>query len=143
MSTPTASIDPAATLARLRLVLQFHSLHAPAMPKPADHDGHPHSHVNATTIARPLSLLDVSTDATERTRPMSATTKPYCQFPLDTPSMLTVDDMIQLFPGTSRSTWHQLRHAGTGPAAVKLAGRLFYPRDVVEDWANARLSPAA
>lgn len=67
---------------------------------------------------------------------MSTRHAPYYQLPLDTPQLLTTDNLVELFPGTTRKTWHRLRSTGEGPAATKVAGRLYYPRAEVEDWIN-------
>lgn len=60
----------------------------------------------------------------------------YFTLPLDMPDLLTPQDLVAIFPGTTTKTWHQLRHKNAGPAATKVAGRLFYPRFAVEEWAN-------
>lgn len=64
----------------------------------------------------------------------------YFALPLDTPNLLTTDDLVAAFPGTTAKTWHNLRHRGGGPAATKVAGRLFYPRNAVEQWANDNMT---
>lgn len=63
--------------------------------------------------------------------------------PFDTPQLLTTDNLVELFPGTTRKTWHRLRSTGEGPAATKVAGRLYYPRAEVEDWASSRMTTCA
>jgi|GEM_PF-6548824 len=66
----------------------------------------------------------------------------YVALPFNTPAMLSTDALAELFPGTTPATWHKLRANGRGPAATKVAGRLYYPRTEVEDWLNNRAYPA-
>ncbi|MHA2787899.1 helix-turn-helix transcriptional regulator [Corynebacterium sp. S7] len=47
---------------------------------------------------------------------------------------LTIEDMIDKFPGTNRSTWAHHRYAGTGPAYTKVGRRVFYLEEDVLAW---------
>ena len=67
---------------------------------------------------------------------MTTKRRDYFALPLDTPDLMTTDDLVTVFPGTTPRTWHNLRHSRRGPAATKIAGRLYYPRLAVERWAN-------
>lgn len=73
---------------------------------------------------------------------MSTRHAPYYQLPLDTPALLAIDNLVELFPGTTPDTWRKLRSNGKGPAAVKAANRLYYPREAVEDWINDNYTTA-
>ncbi|WP_211439289.1 helix-turn-helix transcriptional regulator [Corynebacterium glutamicum] len=45
---------------------------------------------------------------------------------------LTIEDMVDRYPGTNRQTWSQHRFRGTGPAYIKVGKRIFYrPSDVL------------
>lgn len=51
---------------------------------------------------------------------------------------LTIDDMIDRYPGTNRQTWAQHRFRGTGPAYIKVGKKIYYlPEDVVM-WESAQ-----
>lgn len=58
--------------------------------------------------------------------------------------LLTIEEMIERFPGTSRGSWAQLRFNGKGPRFTKVGKRVFYAeRDVIEFIeASARISTA-
>ena len=57
----------------------------------------------------------------------------------DFPRLRTPEQLCELIPGTSRQYWAEQRHRGTGPAFVKLGGRVFYRESDVIDWVNSSL----
>lgn len=52
--------------------------------------------------------------------------------------MLSIDEMCERFPGTSRGTWAQLRYAGKGgPRWRKVGKKVFYAETDVIQWIEA------
>lgn len=50
---------------------------------------------------------------------------------------LTIEDMIDRYPGTNRQFWAQHRYRGTGPAYMKLGRKIFYRPEDVAAWEAA------
>lgn len=50
---------------------------------------------------------------------------------------LTIEDMIDRYPGTTRQTWAQHRYRGTGPAFFKAGRRVYYRPEDVRNWEEA------
>jgi hypothetical protein len=44
---------------------------------------------------------------------------------------LSIEEMVERFPGTSKSSWAGLRFAGTGPRFTKVGKKVFYPESAV------------
>lgn len=52
---------------------------------------------------------------------------------MDMTPPLTVEDMIDRYPGTNRQIWAQLRYRGSGPKYFKVGRKVFYRmQDVLE-----------
>lgn len=47
---------------------------------------------------------------------------------------LTVEDMVERYPGTGRQTWAQARYEGRGPSYFKVGRRVFYRIEDVLAW---------
>ena len=46
-------------------------------------------------------------------------------------TLIPASEMKRRVPGTTDQTWATMRHKGTGPRYVKLAGRVYYwPKDL-------------
>jgi len=46
---------------------------------------------------------------------------------------LSIEDMVERFTGTTRSSWAGLRYSGTGPRYTKIGKKVFYAEsDVIE-----------
>ena len=52
--------------------------------------------------------------------------------------VLTIEDMIERYPATSRQTWAQLRYTGKGPKFFKVGRRVFYDAADVREWEEAQ-----
>ncbi|MFV8381306.1 helix-turn-helix transcriptional regulator [Corynebacterium hindlerae] len=52
---------------------------------------------------------------------------------------LTLEDMTIMFPNTTRQTWAQMRHEGTGPRYYKVGRRVYYRPADVEAWKESQL----
>ena len=47
---------------------------------------------------------------------------------------LTIEDMVDRYPGTNRQGWAQHRYRGTGPAFFKVGRRVYYRLEDVLAW---------
>ncbi|WP_270449962.1 helix-turn-helix transcriptional regulator [Kocuria marina] len=47
---------------------------------------------------------------------------------------LTIEQMMERFPGTTRGSWAQMRYQGKGPKFMKVGRRVYYPAHEVEAW---------
>ena len=47
---------------------------------------------------------------------------------------LTIEDMIQQFPGTTRGSWAQHRYRGTGPEFFRVGRKIYYSPEAVEKY---------
>lgn len=52
---------------------------------------------------------------------------------------LTIEDMIDRYPGTNRQTWAQQRYEGSGPAFIKVGRRVFYRPEDVKAWEESQV----
>lgn len=50
----------------------------------------------------------------------------------------TIEDMIQMFPGTTRGSWAQMRYRGTGPEFFHIGKKVFYTPEAVEKYVQAQ-----
>ncbi len=48
--------------------------------------------------------------------------------------VLSIEDMLERYPGTSRQLWATKRSDGTGPAYFKIGRKIYYPFDKVKEW---------
>lgn len=48
--------------------------------------------------------------------------------------VLTIEDMIARYPGTSRQSWAQMRYNGNGPRYFKVGRKVFYDMQDVIEW---------
>lgn len=48
--------------------------------------------------------------------------------------LLTVEELIQRYPGTTRSAWANRRYNGTGPRFLKLGRKIMYRISDVVAW---------
>lgn len=48
--------------------------------------------------------------------------------------VLSIDDMLERYPGSSRNSWAQKRCDGTGPAFLKLGRKIYYTFEDVKAW---------
>lgn len=53
--------------------------------------------------------------------------------------VLTVDDMINRYPGTNRQSWAQMRYRGGGPKYFKVGRKVFYRPEDIEEWEQSQL----
>lgn len=53
--------------------------------------------------------------------------------------VLTVDDMIDRYPGTNRQSWAQMRYRGTGPKYMKVGRKVFHRLEDVVEWEQSQL----
>ena len=54
--------------------------------------------------------------------------------------MLTIEEMIELFPGTTRGSWAQMRFRGAGgPPYTKVGKKIFYSERSVAAWVESTL----
>lgn len=51
---------------------------------------------------------------------------------------LTIEEMIERYPGTNRQTWAQYRYRGVGPAYIKVGRNIYYPPEDVQKWEESR-----
>ncbi|WP_061924254.1 helix-turn-helix transcriptional regulator [Corynebacterium simulans] len=51
----------------------------------------------------------------------------------------TLEDMVFIFPNTTRQTWAQMRYRGTGPKYYKVGRKVFYRPQDVEAWKESQL----
>lgn len=49
----------------------------------------------------------------------------------------SIEQMIELFPGTTRGSWAQMRFKGTGPEFFKVGRKVFYSQEAVREWIAA------
>lgn len=49
----------------------------------------------------------------------------------------TIEQMMEMFPGTTRGSWSQLRFKGTGPEFFKVGRKVFYSHEAVREWIAA------
>lgn len=49
-------------------------------------------------------------------------------------NILSIDDMLTRYPGTTRGAWAQHRYMGTGPAFLKIGRKIFYREEDVLAW---------
>ncbi|MEJ6013386.1 DNA-binding protein [Corynebacterium sp. H127] len=47
---------------------------------------------------------------------------------------MTIDEMIERYPGTNRQTWAQHRYRGTGPRFFKVGRKVYYRVEDVFAW---------
>lgn len=55
------------------------------------------------------------------------------------PDILTPDDMVDRFPGTTRQTWAQKRYEGTSPKFFKVGRKVYYRIEDVTAWVESQL----
>lgn len=53
----------------------------------------------------------------------------------DTP--ISIEDLQQRYPGTTRQSWAQHRYRGTGPKFFKVGRSVFYRPEDVLDWESS------
>lgn len=53
--------------------------------------------------------------------------------------ILTPDDLVDRFPGTTRQTWAQKRYEGNSPKFFKVGRKVFYREADVEAWIESNL----
>lgn len=59
------------------------------------------------------------------------------------PDLLTLDDVVELFPFIPRQTWYHWRATGQGPASTKLGRRIVYRRKDIEAWVSEAFAAGA
>lgn len=47
---------------------------------------------------------------------------------------MTIEEMIERYPGTNRQTWAQHRYRGTGPRYFKVGRKVYYRTEDVINW---------
>lgn len=50
------------------------------------------------------------------------------------PDVLTIENMIERYPSTSRQSWAQMRYNGNGPRYFKVGRKVFYDVNDVIEW---------
>lgn len=58
---------------------------------------------------------------------------------MDMQKILTIDDLVNQFPGTTRQTWAQKRYEGGGPKFFKVGRKVFYREADVEAWIESNI----
>ena len=51
---------------------------------------------------------------------------------------LSIEDMMQRYPQTTRQSWAQMRYTGNGPRYFKVGRKVFYDVQDVLDWEESQ-----
>lgn len=57
----------------------------------------------------------------------------------DNDRLLTPQDMVDLFPGTTRGSWATRRTEKNGPDFLKIGNRVWYRQSDVEAWMETKV----